>query len=93
MLFSLNIILALIKGTLLLLLTKILEIICIFGLICQVSKVKILEKIYFLRSLTATFSGKIEFSVVSDSGEKVFRKKKSIKVYFYSFFVKTKKCY
>jgi len=31
------------------------------------------------RSLTATFSGKIEFSVVSDTGEKVFRKKKSIK--------------
>ena len=33
----------------------------------------------FLRSLTATFSGKIEFSVVSGNGEKVFRKKKSIK--------------
>ena len=32
------------------------------------------------RSLTATFSGKIEFSVVSTNGEKVFRKKKSIKV-------------
>jgi len=31
------------------------------------------------RSLTATFSGKIEFSVVSTNGEKVFRKKKSIK--------------
>jgi len=31
------------------------------------------------RSLTATFSGKIEFSVVSETGEKVFRKKKSIK--------------
>lgn len=31
------------------------------------------------RSLTATFSGKIEFSVVSQNGEKVFRKKKSIK--------------
>jgi len=31
------------------------------------------------RSLTATFSGKIEFSVVSATGEKVFRKKKSIK--------------
>lgn len=31
------------------------------------------------RSLTATFSGKIEFSVVSDTSEKVFRKKKSIK--------------
>ena len=31
------------------------------------------------RSLTATFSGKIEFSVVSAQGEKVFRKKKSIK--------------
>ena len=31
------------------------------------------------RSLTATFSGKIEFSVVSANGEKVFRKKKSIK--------------
>ena len=31
------------------------------------------------RSLTATFSGKIEFSVVSAYGEKVFRKKKSIK--------------
>ena len=34
----------------------------------------------FNRSLTATFSGKIEFSVVSTNGEKVFRKKKSIKV-------------
>ena len=33
-----------------------------------------------VRSLTATFSGKIEFSVVSTNGEKVFRKKKSIKV-------------
>jgi len=31
------------------------------------------------RSLTATFSGKIEFSVVSTNGDKVFRKKKSIK--------------
>ena len=31
------------------------------------------------RSLTATFSGKMEFSVVSANGEKVFRKKKSIK--------------
>lgn len=31
------------------------------------------------RSLTATFSGKIEFSVVSLNGDKVFRKKKSIK--------------
>jgi len=31
------------------------------------------------RSLTETFSGKIEFSVVSTSGEKVFRKRKSIK--------------
>lgn len=31
------------------------------------------------RSLTATFSGKIEFSVVSETSEKVFRKKKSIK--------------
>ena len=29
--------------------------------------------------MTATFSGKIEFSVVSQNGEKVFRKKKSIK--------------
>ena len=35
---------------------------------------------FFNRSLTATFSGKIEFSVVSTNGEKVFRKKKSIKV-------------
>jgi hypothetical protein len=33
----------------------------------------------FCRSLTATFSGKIEFSVVSLNGDKVFRKKKSIK--------------
>ena len=40
------------------------------------------EFIYFIRSLTATFSGKIEFSVVSTNGEKVFRKKKSIKVGF-----------
>jgi len=31
------------------------------------------------RSLTATSSGKIEFSVVNINGEKVFRKKKSIK--------------
>lgn len=31
------------------------------------------------RSLTFTFSGRIEFSVVSEAGEKVFRKKKSIK--------------
>jgi len=31
------------------------------------------------RSLTATFSGKIEFSVVSTNGDKIFRKKKSIK--------------
>jgi len=31
------------------------------------------------RSLTFTFSGRIEFSVVSETGDKVFRKKKSIK--------------
>jgi len=31
------------------------------------------------RSLTATFSGKIEFSVVSANTDKIFRKKKSIK--------------
>ena len=66
---------------------KILEIIYFWP---DWSSKQFLRKIYFLfermffRSLTATFSGKIEFSVVSDSGEKVFRKKKSIKVYFYN---------
>ena len=43
---------------------------------------------FFNRSLTATFSGKIEFSVVSTNGEKVFRKKKSIKVG-----IEEKQCY
>ena len=36
-------------------------------------------KMLRFRSLTATFSGKIEFSVVSANGDKIFRKKKSIK--------------
>ena len=42
-------------------------------------KFMILTLAVSFRSLTATFSGKIEFSVVSATGEKVFRKKKSIK--------------
>ena len=47
----------------------------------SVEKLKVFNDstLIVFRSLTATFSGKIEFSVVSATGEKVFRKKKSIK--------------
>ena len=45
----------------------------------KLSPFMILTLAVSFRSLTATFSGKIEFSVVSATGEKVFRKKKSIK--------------